>query len=488
MTTHIEKLLQRELSNLVEFNDNNLDKDDFKMILNNSFDEIFVVNSKGVVIFVNDACKKHYGLDPSEIIGKNFHYLLEEGYYSPALAPIVFRDKSSVTLEQTTKYGIKLVVTATPVFNKSGDVEFIVMNSRDITQIEQLKQDLDKTKKLVSHYKNKVEELSQQVSYFKGYSFRDEKMKQCLEIVQRVALVNSTVLILGESGTGKNVLAMDIHKMSGRKDGPFICINGATIPEHLLESELFGYCRGAFTGADKYGKVGLVELANGGTLFLDEVGEIPLGIQAKLLELIQERRFIPVGGKEHKKIDIRIIAATNRNLVQLIQEGKFREDLYYRLSVIEIDTPPLRERAEDIIPLLQFFLKKYDLMYAYSHKFDKRCLSILENYSWPGNIREMEHLAERLVVTIPEGYISPEHLPSKIFKLPSVPSSRSLLQDELSNWKNLKKSSDEEAIIIRLYNTLRSSYKVASTLNISQSKVTRIVRNYKQSSTTGQNS
>ncbi len=460
--------------------ENSLNIEDFKMILDNSFDEIFVVNNKGIVTYVNEACKKHYGLDPSEIIGRSIDHLLKEGYYSPALAPIVFQEKKVVTVEQVTNTGIRLVVTATPVINKYGEVEFIVMNSRDITQIEQLRQDLDKTKKLVKHYQNKVDELSQQVSYFKGYSFRDEKMKSCLEIVQRVALVSSTVLILGESGTGKNVLAMDIHKMSDRKEGPFISINAATIPENLLESELFGYCRGAFTGADKYGKVGLAELAHGGTLFLDEIGELPLGIQSKLLELIQERRFIPVGGKEHKKIDIRIIAATNRNLVQLIEEGKFREDLYYRLSVIEVDTPSLRERTEDIIPLLQFFLNKYDSIYKYSHKFDKKCLAILKNYSWPGNIREMEHLAERLVVTIPEGSILPEHLPSKFFKLPSIPLKTSILNDELLNWKNLKETSDEEAIIIRLYDVLASSYKVASSLNISQSKVTRIVRNYKQ--------
>jgi len=468
---------------LLDINEQSLNREDFKMILDNSFDEIFVVDSKGIVTYVNKVCKKHYGLDPSEIIGKNVSYLLSEGYYSPALAPIVFQNKQTVTVEQQTKTGIKLVVTATPVINNDGEVDFIVMNSRDITQLEELKQDLDKTKKLVKHYKNKVDELSQQVSYFKGYSFRDEKMKLCLEIVKRVALVNSTVLILGESGTGKNVLAMDIHKMSERKDGPFICINGATIPEHLLESELFGYCRGAFTGADKFGKVGLVELAHGGTLFLDEIGEIPLGIQAKLLELIQERRFIPVGGKEHKKIDVRIVAATNRNLVQLIEEGKFREDLYYRLSVIEIDTPPLRERTHDIIPLLEFFLNKYDLMYKYSHKFDEQSLAVLKSYNWPGNIREMEHLAERIVVTVPEGYILPEHLPSKMFKIPSTHAHSNIVEEELSNWKNLKKTSDEEAIIIRLYNMLGSSYKVANTLNISQSKVTRILRNYKQRST-----
>lgn len=467
-------------------NDSCLNKEDLQKILDNSFDEIFVIDRNGFVTYVNKACIKNYGLDPSEIIGKTVHHLINEGYYSPALFPFVFKDKKTVTLEQNTRAGINLVVTATPVLDSNGEIDFIVMNSRDITQIEQLKQDLDKSNKLVSHYKNKVAELAQRVSYFKGYSFTSEKMRSCLAMVQRVASVNSTVLILGESGTGKNVIALDIHKMSPRRDGPFICINGATIPEHLLESELFGYCRGAFTGADKYGKVGLVELANGGTLFLDEVGEIPLAVQAKLLELIQEHRFLPVGAKEHKTIDIRIIAATNRDLPQIIQEGKFREDLYYRLSVVEISSPPLRERSEDIIPLLHYFLHKYDSQYKYAHEFDHQCLTILNNYSWPGNIREMDHLAERLVVTIPEGKILPEHLPSKIFKIQTSISTNNLVEDELSKWKSLQTVSDDEAIIIRLYNELRSSYKVASTLNISQSKVTRIVRNYQQNSKMGQ--
>lgn len=474
------------MPDLIDITESCLNREDFKKILDNSFDEIFVVDRNGFVTYVNAACIKNYGLNPSEIIGKTVYHLIDEGYYSPALFPLVLQDKTTVTLEQNTRSGINLVVTATPVFDSKGDIDFIVMNSRDITQIEQLKQDLDKSKKLVSHYKNKVAELVQRVSYFKGYSFTSEKMRSCLAMVQRVASVNSTVLILGESGTGKNVLAMDIHKMSPRREGPFICINGATIPEHLLESELFGYCRGAFTGADKYGKVGLVELANGGTLFLDEVGEIPLAIQAKLLELIQEHRFLPVGGKEHKTIDIRIIAATNRDLPKLIQDGRFREDLYYRLSVVEIEPPPLRNRSEDIVPLLNYFLNRYDSQYKYSHEFDHRCLEILKNYPWPGNIREMDHLAERLVVTIPEGKILPEHLPSKIFKIRASLSNSNLIEDEQSKWKNLQIVNDEEAIIIRLYNELRSSYKVANTLNISQSRVTRIVRNYQQNSKMGQ--
>lgn len=460
------------------YENHSLSWDDLRKILDNSFDEIFVVNDKGVVTYVNDACERHYGLKPSEVIGKTVHYLESQGYYSPVLAPVVLQGKKRVTLEQETRFGKKLLVTCTPVFKNNGDIDLIVMNSRDITQIEQLKRDLDEAKKLVKEHKLEVEELKQkQINCFKEYTFLSKKMKNCMEMVQRVALVNSTVLILGESGTGKNVLANDIHKKSQRKDGPFICINSATIPEHLIESELFGYCRGAFTGADKYGKVGLVELADGGTLFLDEIGEIPLALQSKLLELIQEHRYIPVGGKDHKKIDIRIISATNRNLVQLVQEGKFRQDLYYRLSVIEIDTPPLRERNEDIIPLLYHFLKKYDSMYKYSHEFDIQCLDILSNYSWPGNIREMDHLAERLVVTIPEGHILPEHLPRKISE--TLANEPTLLSPskELLHYEN-SFTEREKDIILQMYKVSGSSYKVANALNISQSKVTRVVRKY----------
>lgn len=252
-----------------DFSVDNLSWDDLKKILDNSFDEIFVVNGKGIVIYVNEACERHYGLKPSEVIGKTVYYLVSEGYYSPALAPVVFHEKKTVTLEQITHLGKKLVVTATPVLNNKGEIEFVVMNSRDITHIEELKHGLEETKRLVEKYKQEVKELKQKELNFDGYIARSKKMRACLEIAQRVAPVDSTVLILGESGTGKNILAKYVHNMSTRKAGPFMSINCAAIPEQLLESELFGYCRGAFTGAEKSGKVGLVELAHGGTLFLE---------------------------------------------------------------------------------------------------------------------------------------------------------------------------------------------------------------------------
>lgn len=467
--------------------DLNLSGNQFKKILDNSYDEIFVVNSKGIVVYVNEACHRNYGLKPSEVIGKTVYHLVNEGYYNPALAPLVFKEKKTITLEQNTRFGKKLVVTATPVFNDNNEIELIVMNSRDITQIEKLKQALEETKDLVNLYKSEIIELRQQQIYsYEGFSFRSKKMKVCVEIARRVAPMETTLLILGQSGTGKNIIAKEVHRLSQRKNGPFIIINCAAIPEQLFESELFGYRSGAFTGAERFGKVGLVELANKGTLFLDEIGEIPLSIQAKLLELIQEHSFIPVGGKEHKTVDIRILAATNCNLPRLVEEGKFRGDLYYRLNVIEIEIPPLKERTEDIIPLLYFFLNKFDTKYETSHQFDQACLDILKNYSWPGNIREVEHLVERLVITTNDGKIIPEQLPKQILS-PNVvdtkmqydvPFNKLLAEQEEFNTQNYSLKENEKDLIIKLYRELKSSYKVANLLKISQSKVSRTVRKF----------
>lgn len=452
--------------------------EDLKKILDNSFDEIFVVDGKGMVVYVNEACERHYGLKPEQVIGKTVYYLVSEGYYSPALAPIVFREKKRVTLEQETNFGKKLVVTATPVLNDQGEIELVVMNSRDITQIENLKHDLEETKQLAQKYKQEVEELRQKELDNDGYIAQSRKMKSCIEMARRVAAVDSTVLLLGESGTGKNVMAKFIHNHSPRKHNRLVSINCAAIPEQLLESELFGYCRGAFTGAEKSGKVGLIELAHKGTLFLDEIGEIPLRLQAKLLEVIQDNQFLPVGGKEHKKVDIRIIAATNRNLLQLVEEGKFRADLYYRLNVIELELPPLRERREDIELLLNYFLDKFNTKYKVYRQFAPETMEVLKNYSWPGNVRELENLVERLVVTVSDTIIIPKHLPEVIFQGKKEEKLEDRLFDELAIPQGLSLKEAEKEMVIRLYERLRSSYKVANALNISQSKAYRLIRKY----------
>lgn len=458
--------------------DKRLSRNVLKRILDNSYDEISVSDASGIIIYMNEACERHYGLRPEQVIGKTVYSLTKSGYWAPVLAPVVLKEKRRVTMEQMTHIGRKMVVTATPVLDSKNNIEFIVWNSRDITEIESMKHDLMETKKMVEHYRQEVYDLRKRDTSFEGYIASSKAMKKCLELANKIAAVDSTVLITGETGTGKNVIAKYVHNRSLRRHEKMMKINCAAIPEQLLESELFGYCGGAFTGADRYGKQGLVELANGGTLFLDEIGEIPISLQAKLLELVQENSFIPVGGKCRTKVDIRIIAATNRNLEQLVEEEKFRQDLYYRLNVINIHLPPLRDRVDDIIPLLNYYLEVYDNKYKRNHWFTQQALDILVNHTWPGNIREIGNLVERLVVTISDTKIRPEHLSGIVKK-----ELRAKTQFEwnpqlfIDDSHSLKEK--ETQLIMELYRKLGSSYKVADALKISQSKVSRTVRKQK---------
>ena len=427
--------------------------------------------ARAKVVYVNEACFRNYGLTPQEITGMTVDQLISQGYYSPGIAPIIFREKKRTTFEQETVVGKKLVVTATPILTDAGEIAFVVMNGRDITEIELLKTDLEETKNQVEAYRVELEKLRQDVNDSTRFISRSKNMKECLELAQRVAVADSTILILGETGTGKTALAQYIHDVSRRKNGPFQTINCAAIPEQLLESELFGYQSGAFTGASAKGKVGLFELANEGTLFLDEIAEMPVRLQAKILEVIQESRFMPVGGTKSKTVNIRIIAATNRDLEELVRQGSFRQDLYYRLNVIELEIAPLRERVEDIVPLAQYFLERFDKRYDTSHYFSQSTLDILTGYQWPGNVRELEHIIERLVLTVPEPKIYPKHLPKKF------------QQPDNQNWVQslptlVPLDVIEEELIVKAYRQLGSSYKVAAALNISQSKAHRKIKEY----------
>ena len=299
-------------------------------------------------------------------------------------------------------------------------------------------------------------------------------MQEIGTMVQKVAPTDVTVLIQGESGTGKTFIANTIHKNSRRKDQPFISINCSNIPDNLFESEFFGYESGAFTGATNKGKIGLIELANGGTLFLDEIGEIPLQLQGKLLQLIQEKRFTPVGGIKEKHIDIRIIAATNQPLEQRIKEHKFREDLFYRLNVVSLTMPTLRQRQEDIESLATFFLEKYVKEYKKKHYFSSQVLEILKKYHWPGNIRELENLIQHIVVMASNEEITRIDLPTKVVieseDRPAVAESIDFDQSIAKYEKSLL----EESL---RYN--KSSYQVANYLNISQTKASRLLRKHR---------
>jgi transcriptional regulator with PAS, ATPase and Fis domain len=232
-----------------------------------------------------------------------------------------------------------------------------------------------------------------------GFIAKSQKMKRIEHLANIMSKVDSTVLLSGESGVGKGVISKYIHNQSCRCDGPFIKIDCSAIPENLFESEVFGYEKGAFTGAERSGKIGLLELANGGTVFLDEIGDMPIHMQPKILRAIQDREIIRVGGKDVIPVSVRFIAATNRDLKQMVDAREFREDLYYRLNVVPILIPPLRERKEDIIPLIQDITKKINERYGICKTFNNKEIEMMLNYDWPGNIRELENIIERIMVT-----------------------------------------------------------------------------------------
>lgn len=302
-------------------------------------------------------------------------------------------------------------------------------------------------------------------------------MEKLMETVNKIAMVESTVLIYGETGVGKEVLAKYIHSVSDRSEGPFVKINCGAIPETLLEAELFGYEKGAFTGARSEGKPGLFEVADGGTMLLDEISELPMSLQVKLLRVLQEKEFIRVGGIKTIKVDVRIIAASNKDLKELVKEGKFRQDLYYRLNVVPITIPPLRERTEDIPILAHHFLNKYNEKYGRSKQLTNEVIEAFLRYSWPGNVRELEHVIERLVVISEDNLITKKELPSELLNGESTYNAEGVYVAEIMP---LKKASAlvEYQLIKRAMEIGGSTYKAAEMLGVDQSTIIRKLKKY----------
>jgi PAS domain S-box-containing protein len=449
--------------------------DFYKNILETSHDEIYVTDGNGVAIFCNKTFENNYGMKKEEVIGKHIDYLLAHGYCDRSPLPLVMKYKKQFSIQQATRTGRNLIVTATPKINEDGSIEMIVENCRDITELKRMRESLESVKQEVLRYKQEVEKLRQEeIMEQEGLVVKSSKFKAVMDMVERISDTSANVLITGESGTGKSILAKQIHMTSTRKNGPFIKINCTTISPNLLEAELFGYVGGAFTGSSKQGKLGLVELADGGTLFLDEIAEIPTQLQVKFLDLIQEKSFIPVGGTESKRADIRIIAATNANLGRLVGEKAFREDLYYRLKVIELEVPPLRERQDEIEEMSRFFVKKFNEEYNRDVSLAPECYKVLREYSWPGNVRELRHILEHMVVTASSRTLQVSHLPECILEAVGVGKGASLEPERLDV---LLERVEREAVQ-RCFEKFGSSYKVADALGISQSRASRLFRKH----------
>jgi len=451
-------------------------------VLEASHDGLFITDGDGNVLMVNSAWERICGIHRGFVIGKTAQDMVGEKFYteSAAMTTIKAGKKITIMLEMTRgeKIGQKIMATGIPIWGTDGRIRRVVVNVRDITEIIYLKDLLEKTRQLNEIYAAELEQMRlQQITRDCDVVARSPETKRVLEMAAQVAKVDSTVLITGESGCGKEVVANAIHRLSERNEGPLIKINCGAIPENLLESELFGYEAGAFTGAKKQGKPGMFELAEKGTLFLDEVGDLSVNLQVKLLRVLQDHEVVRVGGIKSIPVDSRIVAATNRNLREMVSSGAFREDLYYRLNVVSIEIPPLRERREDIPLLVQYFLERINKRYQFNKRFSPAVVDRFLSYSWPGNIRELENVIERMLVMTEDEEIHSRHLPACMQGPMPPDAGRLVLPHDVSLQRaveQIERQLLEEAL--RKYGSTR---KAAVALDIDQSTVVRKMKKYR---------
>lgn len=454
-----------------------LDKDLVIGAMDSSSDGILISDPKGKVVYLNHAYEETTGLKREEMLNKNLNELLEKGIINKALSLEVIKDQKRISTIHKYVSGKSALTTASPIKNSEDELIGIINNTRNITDLISLRNELTDTKELSLKYSEELKKLRQHFVKDKDFIYRSKEMEATVKLAGRVARYDSTVLIHGESGTGKEVLAKYIHSNSNRKEESFIKVNCAAIPKDLFESELFGYEEGAFTGAGKQGKPGMFELANNGTILLDEVGELPLPVQSKLLRVIQEREIYRVGGKDPTSLNVRIIAATNRDLKQEVTEGNFREDLYFRLNVIPVVIPPLRERREDIPELIIFFLEKLNRRYKKTVTISEKAIQALTSHSWPGNVRELENLIEYLFIMTNKEEIQIEDLPTKI------------LSRQMMNFTDITKDSEtpkltyllelyEKYIIKDAMDNFSSLRKAAKALGVHPSTLSRKLKKF----------
>ena len=450
-------------------------RDNFNEILDSMSDDLLISDGAGKVLKVNRSFEKLYNLSSEEALGRTVYELEEEGYFRPSIIAKVIQSGEKTTMAQKNQSDRDIIVTASPIFDSKGNVKFVVSFSRDITEMVQLEKKYSRLQNTVARYSAEIKALRKEKSAGTDIVISSIQMKRIMNTINRIADFDANVLILGDSGTGKTMLAKVIHKKSRRAEGPFIDINCAAIPENLLESELFGYEKGSFTGAGSSGKVGLIELADKGTLLLDEISEMPITLQAKLLKAIQDKTITRVGGTKPIKVDFRLIAASNRELEKYSDEGKFRKDLYYRLNVVNIQIPALAERKEDIIPMVNFFTEKFNKSYNIEKHFSPKALEAMVRYSWPGNVRELSNVIERTIVTSEKSEISFDDLPKEL-----VADYKGEIKYPIGNAGGLNEAVEqlERRMITEAYEKCGTTIGVAEYLNISQPTASRKIMKY----------
>lgn len=403
------------------------DQEPLRSFLDALHDGVYITDANGITVTINKAYERITGISRAEVVGFHMADLVKAGFISKSASLEVIRERRPITLVQTIHGSRKIVVTGTPMFNADGSIAYVVTSVRDITELllaKHAQEQLEQIQRIREAYK--VPEIT---SLSAPGVITSQQTEPCFALAKRVAKSTAKILIQGETGTGKTLLARYIHQQSDRMEGPFMELNCAAFPEGLLEAELFGYAAGAFTGAAPRGKQGLLDVAHGGTLFLDEIGDLSLALQVKLLKVVEENRYLPVGGTAFRHTNVRLITATHQNLNDHVKKGSFREDLFYRISVVPLWLPPLRQRRDEVIPLLNYYLDHFNQLHDVNRRWNPEALELLSNYSWPGNIRELINLTERLAVTEVEDEITTTMLPSEI--LPALPVSLESVSGDL---------------------------------------------------------
>lgn len=445
-----------------------------KEILEGSFDGILVTDGRGNVLLVNQSYVRNTGITKEELLGHNVRELINPVWMKNSVALLAIEQRHPVSMRHSTRNGKDIIVTGTPLFSPDKEVKMVVVNTRDMSEINELQEELQKLKKMEKIYQEQL-----RLDSFQDGELTDgeiivgnSKMQQIYLLAGKVAPFDVTVLITGESGVGKELVARYLHRKNPvRCKHNFMAINCAAIPENLLESELFGYAEGAFTGAGKGGKPGLFEAANGGTLFLDEIGEIDLELQAKLLRALEAKTITRLGSNRPIALDIRIVAATNKNLMDEVTAGRFREDLYYRLNVVSIQIPPLRERADEIPALALKFLAQYNAKYQQNKNLTYDVIREFRKYDWKGNIRELKNVVENMVLVSNHDSLQISDIPwmSRTEKDTGAEEARTLAQ---------MLAEAEREILAEAKKKYGSSRKMAAALGAEQSTIVRKLKKY----------
>lgn len=440
----------------------------FESIMRHSKDGLFVTDHQGVILMVNRATEEMVDFDAQEILGKNAKHLVTDGYFDKSVAIEVLRQKRPLSMIQVSRTGKRILATGIPITNDHGEITFVLVNDRDITSLENLTETLEQ-ELLNQDVRYQFTDLGLAATELQDVVVKSPAMHSVIKTAIRAAKFDLTLVITGQSGVGKSMIARAVHRLSERRNGRFVDVNCGAISDTLLESELFGHEKGAFTGASPTGKKGLFEIAHNGTLFLDEIGEIPLHLQVKLLRFLEGGEIVRVGGLKSMKINTRVIAATNRNLEEMVEKGTFRSDLYYRLNVVSLHVPKLIDRKEEISPLIDFFLRRFNKEYQVQKALSRAARNSLLACAFPGNIRELENLIRRLVAMTEDDDIKVHHLPEKYQQL-----TKNDWQNDDEKRVQLSKVKDlERKIIIDAIDTFGSQRKAAKELGLSQSTLSR---------------